>query len=447
MRIVIAFLLLLPVCFAQAPIEEKPILDLAAARLKVETLPVTGDKSEAFAAVAAVHLAAAAVQTEKSVIALDDLEYQGSFQTPTKAVGQSTGYSAGLLAFRRVGTSKRLFSDTHVSSKGLLYEMEVPELTKAAPFKTAAIIKEWGDIYGGKRLDQSGKSVTRPVCGLRWSESTKTLIWVYCKSYNTEDRLAPTIGMTTLNDDILTASGAWRVDGEQLWNRSGTVCIPRWWSDKYAPGRTLGVGFGGAYSIFAGGSYGPTLAAVKTPDASNTFPSKLKPLQLLAYPAAHKAIRTPDYSIRAGVSYLGDDPLEKHGFWTAADDLQNENYGAGAVWLDLPTKHGLLYLPSLATGEVYYGEGPNGKGVNVGGRKNMAYIYDPDELGRVAKGELKPWEPVPKYHEMPHPATGLVGRFAGVAFDEVDSVLYVIAVRAVKGTFESYPAVHAYKVK
>ena len=99
--------------------------------------------------------------------------------------------------------------------------------------------------------------------------------------------------------------------------------------------------------------------------------------------------RTPDY-----VNFYegGGGYPSKPGSWQKAPDGRgrwvwgDSAYQTG-IWLDLPTKHGFLLIPTVHTGNVWY----QNSTLNWNGRTAEFHIYDPQELGEVARGSRPVW--------------------------------------------------------
>jgi hypothetical protein len=76
---------------------------------------------------------------------------------------------------------------------------------------------------------------------------------------------------------------------------------------------------------------------------------------------------------------------------------------------------------------------------------NWLYIYDPVELAAVATGKKNPWAIDPVSRTMfPTP---LGGKINGLVLDAANRTLFVLATHAIQDTYESYPLIHAYRVR
>ncbi len=261
----------------------------------------------ALAAVAALHPAARGVDSDpldKPVLAPSMLTFLGSFQMPESANGWSTAFSQGGFALRYHDGNLQFFTTSHVYSGGLVYETSYPGIATSAPYPRATVVNNWGDIYSGQKVD-NGDATLSSGCltyGLLYDQATNGLYWTFGDWYNTAAPFNPSIGYSRLNDATGAGSGigAWCLSNrpEHL-ERGGATRIPSWFAQRFTGGNTLGVGFGGYYSIIGSGSLGPTLAAIPDP-SSGTYAddSALPNTPLLGYqPAGGSGFgqRTPDY--------------------------------------------------------------------------------------------------------------------------------------------------------
>lgn len=343
-----------------------------------------------------------------------DLKFIGAINLPTEAMGHSTAYAPGCLALRRVNDQVRLFTDVHIESGGKVYEIN----------EAGKKVKDWGYVpHPTKPADLSA-----PMTGLRWDPIKKALYYSFGYAYHNGPAFHPTYGTTSLPGMIKSVPQ--QAAFTSLWTRGGTLDIPAGFASKYTGGIRLGVGFGGYYSIFNGGSYGPFLSA--------------GPKIMLCHPAQHKAPRPGNYHHAVPGTWMGENPIESHqGTWNGGDEIGGENHAAGAVWISTQLKQGVLFFASLGTGKIAYIPG----GIEVEGRSNYLYVYNPSDLGKVAQGALRPWEPVPKIYPF-DPPTGFArgARAAGVAFDQATQKLYVCFTDAVVGEFESFPKIAVYQL-
>jgi hypothetical protein len=337
----------------------------------------------------------------KPVLQQSDFTYLGAFAPPQEALSGpsgpwSTAYATGGIALRHVNGKPQFFATTHVYSGGLVYEMNDPELTMSAPYPIATIVNPWGDIYmGHKCLNSTGtcsldsNSVTD---GLYYDEAQNRLYWSYGNFYNAASAVDPVFGYTTFGASSATAYGPWTPSGDPHSQvvRGGTTRIPAWFADRFTGGRTLGVGFGGYYNIIGDGSLGPALFAAAD---VQTTPGTLSTVPLIGFDVTHLAVRPPNYDSSISGS---PNPVNGVGTWTWADTIQG-----GAIWLDLPTKQGMLFFATLGTGHICYkctttiAGGPTCGGVCADGYQAEWYIYRPSDLVAVAQGKEQSWQVQP----------------------------------------------------
>lgn len=393
----------------------------------------------------------------RSIITFNDFQYLGAFAPPKEAVNNpsggkwSTGFAFGGLAMRRVGGQKQFFTTTHVYSGGLVYEMNYPGLSKTSPYPQATVVREWGDIYGGRKVTHEGNELGSGIYthGLYWDETLKRLYWSYGHWYNVVQANNPVFGYTTFSATRAVAKGPWKsatggAHSQRI--RGGVLRIPDWFAERYTDGKTLGLGFGGYWSGVASASQGPALYATSDPTREG---QDFQTQTLLAFSDNNdcgsiivqnvrrcKAIRNSDYyrSPRGPIGW-DTDPIGGRGYWTAADTIEG-----AAVWIDTPTKHGILFFPTSGQGEICYCS----SAIIAERFSSWWYIYRPRQLGRVAQGLAQPSLTPHAMTQVTYPA-GM--RVTGAVFDEQEQILYLYVYQAYKDSVEFYPLVYAYKLK
>jgi len=393
----------------------------------------------------------------RSVIRFEDFEYLGAFAPPKEAIPNpsggkwSTGFASGGLAMRGVGSQKRFFATTHVYSGGLVYEMSFPGLSKTAPYPQATVLREWGDIYAGRKVTHEGNNLGGGTLthALYWDAKLGRLYWSYGHWYNVVQANNPVLGYTTFSETQATARGPWKSAAGSAHSqriRGGVLRIPDWFAERYTGGKTLGVGFGGYWSGVANASQGPALYATDHPSQEGL---DLQTRTLLSFSDGNgcgtitrenvrrcKAVRNPDY-YRSSQGAVGwdTDPIDGQGYWTAADTIEG-----AAVWIDTPKRHGLIFFPTLGQGAICYCAGA----ITAERYSSWWYIYNPADLAKVAQGTLQPsLEPL-AMTPVRYPA-GV--RVTGAVFDDQEQILYLYVYKAYKDGVEEYPLVYAYQLK
>lgn len=400
----------------------------------------------------------------KPVVSQSDIHYLGSFYLPQYANGWSTAFSNGGLAYRYVNGNLQFFTTSHVYSGGLVYEFNYPGLNTNGVMPVASVVHNWGDVYtsekwvgndGGTAQLSSGVE----TYGLYYDQSLNRLYWSYGHWYNATNPNNPSIGYSVLNDatGAATGIGAWSLTNRpEKFDRGGLLRIPQWFANSYTAGKTLGVGFGGYFSIISTGSFGPALAAISDPNiAVNPDRSALANVPLVGYPsdAPDRGHRDPNYtSYYDGGTYPTTpgawNPANGTGYWTWSDII----YGA-ASWIDTSTLGGVLYVAKVGTGNVYYQTSDR----HASGSAFEWMVYDPRDLAAVASGAKQQWQIQPKYewidNSLPvggYDRAGYAGdggnQVGGVTFDPTTNRLYVLVNGGYKNGVEWYPEMYVYQI-
>ncbi|WIA10277.1 hypothetical protein OEZ85_010472 [Tetradesmus obliquus] len=410
----------------------------------------------------------------RSLLRVSDFKYLGGFALPAAACGQTTAYASGDacctayasggLALRRVGDAIHFYSTTStVDSSGStdggsrIYEVTMPpELsTVAGEWPTATATGSCSDLYGGRRLIDGAYAVW--THGLRYDAARGRLYWSFGDVYNAAARNDPVLGYTLLGNSSsssssITAKGPWSVStagsncnapGCTLHSqkvRGGSLQIPCWFADAYLGGRSLGLGFGGYYSIIGPGSMGPALAAVHevTDDNSVDAAPDTAPLRdavtLLSHAATNGYFerfgwRPRDYWIAPPLDW-GRNASSSRGYWAPGDSIEG-----GAVWIDTGSRHALLFFAQLNQGRVAYEDAGQGNTITAESSQAHWLLYDPMDLVAVANGSRKPWQVAPReVVPVAYPATGpsqdtysgALRRVSGAAWDPEGATLYLL---------------------
>lgn len=364
----------------------------------------------------------------KRPLAFDDFEYLGSFKVPPMVGKGGAGFSESGLALRKLKDgSRRLFMNyTHPAT--VLFETDIPEPVKfekgdASKLKTAAVKKEWGHLTSkDKKYGANG--------GFVWDDDKQLMYWTFYHGYWTGGDL-PVLHASKLSEDgTVTAAGSWTMP-QQKWFWGGALRLPKSFADKYTGGATLGVGFGGYYSIAEPCSRGPALGVVPAPDPAK---GGAEVVPLLGYSGGAPAPRPGDY-FNANCGFWNDQPKSRAaGTWTYCD------YCRAGVLIDLADKQGYIAFAKLGTGRLGYDYGHIG---NAGEAQHW-YFYDTRSLGETAKGTRKIGTTAPYLTQ--HDAA-MNGTAFGACFDDEERTLYVMRGAAYPMGREFHPLVHVYRVK
>jgi len=386
----------------------------------------------------------------KDLLSQADFRYIGAFDLPVEVRSADSMFSVGL-TLRHVNGELRVFSGAHNPTQSL-YEVRVPNPSMTAPFPHAEIVREWGDVTGGKAYTATGDFY---VNGLYWDENDQRLYWSYGSAYTVHGD-DPSVGYSNLNDlaGTITAAGVWSFTGRGDKATEGCVIpIPQWFADTYTGGKKLAVGCGGPYSVYTAGPVhlGPALAAFSPPNLSaNPDRSSLDFKNLVGYPFTATVYGPPDRGHR-DTDYYGNSgdpdtwpPRNGTGYWTGVDVIYQ-----GGVWIDLPDKHGLLFFPTFGNGKIWY----ESSTVHTERGSHRWIVYDPTDLARVAQGQKQQWEIQPaaswpvQYQGLTYPLPGWSDiaphLVVGATYDSITRRLYV-AVRGADPDYGIYGATKVY---
>lgn len=368
-------------------------------------------------------------------LTFEDFEYLGSFKLPPRVGQGGGGYSEVGMALRidKDGSRRLFLNYTHPG--GTLFEVAPPALVKLeggnhAALATAEVKKVWGPL-GMQVTETQGIRRIGALGGLLWDQDKNTLYWTWYHGYWTGGAL-PVLAASKLNDDgSVTNSGPWTVPNQKhYWG--GVLKLPKDFADDYTGGSTIGLGFGGYYSICAPCSRGPALAAIAEPDPAN---KTVALVPLLGYSGGAKAPRDGDY-FSANCGFWSDPPQgPSKGSWTFDDHCR------AGVFIQLPDKHAYIAFARLGTGRLGYDYGAIGSA----GKAQYWYFYNPVDLGAVAKGPKKPADVMP--YLMSRDLAERGGTATGSCFDDEQRRLYLVRVWAYPVGREMHPLVHAYRVK
>lgn len=328
-------------------------------------------------------------------------QYIESIKLPEEAAGASMGFAAGCVTLRKIDGQTYFVFDTHISTHGMLWVGKI-DGTTVVPVQTL------GRPYGELVPSEAGWYVT----SLRFEGDT--LFWTFGKDYNSNQKAESFAGKTTFKPgtwEVVSSELLPAVPQGNLWARGGTL---------QAADGTLLLGLGGYYSIFGGGSYGPSLVDPITGKA------------WLGYPDGHKAPRPGDYYKAAPTveDWLAETPTDGMGLWTGADEIGGENHASLGLWIG----DKVIFATYQGTGRIGYDAGT----ITSTAKVNRLYTYNAADLYAVRDGRKQPWEPVPTITDWPIP-DGLMptARIAGAVADGDD--VWIVWVNAVDGRLERYP--------
>jgi hypothetical protein len=425
------------------------------------------------------------IVTGKQVLTASDFQYAGLFTLPAPTAGVRFGYSSGAMTARRVGgTLQFLVTGVNAEAGGLpgdlVYEVSYPGYgSSIATAPRAALIRTWGDVYQGKRLIAANPNVF-PTRGLHWANDQ--LYWAYGDFYNVVSNHDPSIGTSVLNaDGSVRAYGPWRTQEHSQKTRGYMLTVPAWFT-QYTNGSTFAVGAPLTSSDLMS-PWGAFLAAAPLPsnstpaDVPRTSHVSIACQRLIYHDINNKQRRDTnynycDYNVKYDASrggYIHPGSPE----FTLIDTM------SAAAWIDLPTKHGVVFLGQLASTipgfrygdggticHVWYGiptcvhgqsgaPASRGTGPAAGTMVPYLWVYDPADLVQSAQGRVKSSAvdpssviPVSSISTISGHANAMY-MFGGAYFDALTSTLFVsqIAIDWTANPYESQPVVHVFKIR
>lgn len=321
---------------------------------------------------------------DRPVVGEDDLRFVGAFGVAGYTVnGKESKFTNGGFTHRIVGDGSIEFLATGHAGTSLIYSFPMRELSTSddretwAVAPTSDVTEAEGNSRPFKLIREASNQLSQHA--IFWSPRDSRLYTAGRHAYNATGVNYPSLAAMLPSGESV---GPWKTVGaHNQWVAGGIDDIPRWFADQYLDGMDLSMGAGGRMSG-QGASQGPALAAVQRPDETTVDTIQAKTLLHFPWGSEHWERRSPDY-IRTTDHWLGRVPNEDHGWFTAMDHVRDH------LWIDLPGKQGVMFVPHLGHGEIQYIDGS----VRASeGQSSSFYIYSMADLARVAKGELQPYE-------------------------------------------------------
>jgi hypothetical protein len=423
------------------------------------------------------------------MLTASDFTYLGASRMPLPPSGPgSYAYGAMTVRTKTDGTKTLLIDGPPNMTPAVstnLFELSLgpfdPDPTTA---RRATLIKSWGDVWGATR-QPIAPSTPAQTEGMLFDPATQTLFWTFGGYYDVDGVPRPVLGATQLYDDgHYVTAGPWSVaddahtDVNRHRVRQYLVKIPDDFAAAYTGGRKLGLGAGLEPGNGAA-SWGPDLYAVAAPgmlDAPGSLPST----PCVGYTAQNRCTRPGNYIVpynalcvnvpgKPDVPGCVDGPgnnippsSPQAGLWTSVD------WVPCAASVITENVAGMVFLGAQARGAVWYGhwqiydqtsgalaytsDNPNTKGEQAQFRDPFVWLYDWNDMAKVALGVCQPWQIVPSSTFnlgtlSPMLKFGTMCQLHGAYFDPDTSRLYVSAWQAERyqqGTF--LPIVYAFGI-
>jgi hypothetical protein len=389
-----------------------------------------------------------------------DLEYMGAFLLPP---GEDFAYCKGVKAYNPDGDSEgpndgypgSLFGTGHVwYSKA--YEVTIPRPVisrNPLDLNTAQVLQQPCELVTGIELSVDDELKGMEYLPAQGAQTTPKLHVSFGRHYQYTRR--ETHGWTETDLSHPNAKGPWFVGPESMVNDINTneyiFTIPQDWSDQYVPGMRLACG----RHREGQEASGPSIIAYGPWNDGNPPPphTELSAVPLLLYE-------------KLACLCTGDNP-NGH----CLRDYCEDDDWLGGAWLHMGDRAAVAIVGIKAFGDCWYGwsdgtrmddcaDWPGGceaygysgdnRGYWADYYETVILLYDPNDLARVARGEMAPCMPQPYETmiitpRMLQPADTYKIKTGGVAYDDERGLLYVTEQY---GYLEKYrPVVHVWKIR
>jgi hypothetical protein len=360
----------------------------------------------------------------RTLLAPKDLTHLGMWTLPNNANLSGSGaysFAEGNLAYRYVSRVRRwLTSPRKGPYAGGIVELAEPATYGTDP-TTAPVMQEvrgWASVFNPVPAEVAEGNGY--VIGGIWWDAVQGVLWYTVYPYYSPNPY-PVLGATRLNDDGTTTKyGMWTYNGLTT-SSFKQVCkwiVPLPASAQTATGgRTMALGCD-VVSIGASANWGPGLKAIQFPALTDSTTVLIaRGLDLAAYTQDtgqpypnFYCKREPDYDPSLALSTQFATPSggssggtgSGTGYWPSSLDATG-----CYVWIETPTKQGVLVMGRRGRGYVWYGSPTEylaSKGVqdissDMGGNGPHAqyydpqlWIFDPEDLKAAAQGTKHPWD-------------------------------------------------------
>jgi len=393
----------------------------------------------------------------EGLIKPEDLQYQGAFRLPLGdgSTGGSWSYAGSAMTYypegdpdgKSDGYPGSIFGTGHEVYQ-YVSEINIPvpvvsENKDVSVLNVAEQQQPFTDIR-----DESFKSYELPRVGLAYlkrqgDQSSDKLYYAWTEHLDDMTNY-PSVGCCELDLSDPDVQGPWVIDNQINYLTSDYLFnIPEAWADKYVSGMYLATG---RYRDGGQASQGPGIVALKLwgqgnpPDRSSTIENRV----LLQY------------------STVEDDPDGIN----AVANYSHADAWNGAVWATTSVKQAIIFTGIKGQGKSWYGYAdgtvwpeespfpPEPEGERGWWAEEFVptfLFYSPDDIAKVAKGELEPYEPQP-YAELDigqylfNIPEGEIWMMLGAAsFDQNNGILYMFEHNGDSENMESL--VHVWKIR
>lgn len=426
---------------------------------------------------------------DKRLLTPGDFRYLGVFRVPNP--NHEFPFSRGAMTARIVnGELRFLLIGTHSNEACL--EISNPGYDPDfARMPTAALVRNWGDIFQNKRLVGGSLPGEYPMTwGIKWFNNQ--LYWTYSTAYEGNNWNC-CFGTTVLNDATggATAYGPWRATVHSGMFNGHLTEIPSWFQRAYNVGPLMQIA-----SVHAGQATAPwglslfafrPLPNTAPPDPNGAFATpeqnvrSLKVTTLALHDIHHPQPRSANYRCCGWTELYdcskGSSVIDALGVFGGGRGLPSLDWMDTGVWIDLPEKHGILLLGQLVDSipgypypngetQAHFWYGPDvcchghdakpmylATGPAASTVVNTGWIVDPRQLGEALQGQRSVYDVLPAHtfqvtaiSGFSRVKRGVLYEYGGMHFDASSRMLYLVERMAVADGYDPLPVIHVFQV-
>ena len=418
-----------------------------------------------------------------------DIKYLGAFRVPTNS---SSNYSWGWVdnhSFVFNPSGGTLISPSMVISGhkkfGHVTEFSIPtpiisNNKTLSELNISTTVNDWTDITEGKwDIGRSSPRVSgMAIIAAQGLQSKDKIYWLTTDWYNPPTTPIETLGMSDLDFATPNAKGPWIIHADGIEPKASRTSrylfnIPTKWADTNIPGGYYLAS--GENKINSGGSLGACIYAIKTwtTDVPSASGADIDAIELLCPGSVS--------SHRRNFNHTDNDDYS----W---NDGQND-----AVWVQVGERSAIMFSGNVATlSASLYGDcdattencqyyksqlpgdadqviNPNlscgdtcekspdacssGHDVNSEPYYRVLWLYNPEDLSKVANGTMESWQPQPYAKFNLEPYFWTTGRcvsdnIGGIAYDSVNQRVFIteLKVDGTESSFDKTPIVHVFQL-
>ena len=361
-----------------------------------------------------------------------NFEYLGAFRFPLSNDG-TFSYGGIGACFYPDGDSQgaidgfpgSVFSLTHTyTAQAGEFNIPVPVISaekNVNELNRAELLQVLADVAPGYNLHDNYEVRDIQYYPRQDSQLTDKLYWSMYIYYMPHDNMF-NHGWCELDLSAVNSQGPWAVNVPGARTGEYMFDIPKGWADNYADGHYLSIG---RFRDQGGGGFGPALYAYAPWKGGNPPTDTQELFPLLEY----------DHDYETSITGFGHNDAWQDGAWLTVGNKSAVIIAGSQAFADDHSAFNYYGAPML------YDIG--GKGWHGGPDAPVILFYDPDDLAKVAQGQIQAHEPQPYLRmNLSDFSYNLEAKLGGVAYDRENNLLYLTE------TFGdgSRPVMHVFQV-